>query len=435
MLRSLPRLPMLPALSLSLLACTALLAPGAAAQNAPTQTNGGAAAAKPAGVTAYTNARILPGGRPAIASGTLVVGGGKILALGDATVPIPNGAAVVDCSGRTITPGLIDASFAGGANADDLNEQSDEITPALRVLDSLDPEDPKFARARRSGVTAVHVMPGNRNVIGGLGCGVKTAGSDPAAMVMREDASLHITLGAEPSMGNRAIRGGRVESMYYRRPTTRMGVIWEVRRAFFDAQEALQKSLGESPPGSDPGIEVLTRVLQGKLTAVTTARSEQDVRTALRIAAEFGYQTVLDDAQDAYMVADELAQAKTTVLLGAPSAEEVAGSAGADGAEPKSGTVRALADRGVPFIITTGSNAAALDLVREAMFAVRNGLGPQQALDAITVEPAKLLGIDDRVGRLAPGLDADFVVWSNDPLDPAAVAASVHIDGICVFSR
>lgn len=421
---------MLRSLSLLLLFCSTL----PLSSPARGQTDGARTAA-PAGVTAYTNARLLPGGAPAIAAGTLIVGGGKILAIGDATLPVPEGAAVVDCAGRTITPGLIDASFAGGANPDDLNEQGDEVTPAMRVLDSLDPEDPAFARARRAGVTAVHVMPGTRNVIGGLGCVVKTAGSDPAAMVLKEDASLRIVLGAEPSMGNRAIRGGRVESIYYRRPTTRMGVVWEVRRAFYDAKEALQQTMGAPNQPPSPGTEVLTRVLQGKLTAVTTARSEQDVRTALRIADEFGYQTVIDEAQDAWLVADELAAAKTTVLLGAPSADEVAGTAGADGAEPKSGTVRVLAQRGVPFVITTGSNAAALDLVREAMFAVRNGLGPQQALDAITVEPAKLLGIDGRTGRLSPGLDADFVVWSHDPLDPAAVAASVHIDGICVFSR
>jgi imidazolonepropionase-like amidohydrolase len=85
-------------------------------------------------------------------------------------------------------------------------------------------------------------------------------------------------------------------------------------------------------------------------------------------------------------------------------------------------------------VITTGSNLASLDLVREAMFAVRNGLSPTQALDAITIEPAKLLGIADRTGSLAVGKDADFVVWSTDPLDPAARAESVHIDGISVLA-
>ncbi|MFK7741116.1 MAG: amidohydrolase family protein [Planctomycetota bacterium] len=381
-------------------------------------------------VTAYTHARILPGGAAPMTNATLVVGSGKVLAIGGADLAVPEGATVVDCTGKTITPGLIDAAFLGGASANDLNEQSDEVTPALRVLDVLDPEDKKFERARRDGVTSVHVMPGTRNVVGGLGAVIKTFGTDPDAMVIKRDASMRIVLGAEPSQRNRAIRGGRVNSIYYRRPTTRMGVIWAVRSAFFEAQEAMQKTIADPNAGApSAGIEVLTQVLQGKMTAVTTARSEQDLRTALRIAEEFGYQTVIDEAQDAYMVADELADAKVTVLLGAPSADSVSGFGRSDGATPRSGTVRVLADKGVTFVITTGTNAAALPLVREAMFAHRFGLSHQQALDAITIRPAKLLGVDDRTGSLAKGKDADFVIWSQDPLDPAAVAESVHIDG------
>ena len=383
--------------------------------------------------TAFQNARLLPGGQPPIEKGVLIVANGKILAIGGSDLPIPDGAAVVDCAGKTITPGLIDASFRTAANQADTNEQSDEVTPQLRVLDTLDPEDRAFVRARAAGVTTAHVMPGTRSVIGGLGCVVKTAGQDPRSMLLKEDASLHIALGTEPSMGNRAIRGGQVDSIYYRRPTTRMGVVWEVRKSFFDAKQALEQTAG-APPPPNPGRAVLERVLKGQLTAVTTARSEQDLRTALRIAGEFGYRTVLDEAQDAHLVLDEIAAAKTTVLLGAPSATNVAGTGAQDGAEPRSATVAKLAARGIPFVITTGSNLAALDLVREAMFAVRNGLSPTQALDAVTIEPAKLLGIADRTGSLQKGKDADFVVWSTDPLDPAAVAESVHIDGISVLA-
>ncbi|MBL8747945.1 MAG: amidohydrolase family protein [Planctomycetes bacterium] len=384
--------------------------------------------------TVFTGARILPAGRPAIENGVLVVAGGKIQAIGGSSLPRPDGATTVDCSGRTITPGLIDASFRGGADPADLNEQSDEVTPHLRVLDSLDPEDRSFERARAGGVTTVHVMPGTRNVIGGLGCVVKTWGTDPATMVLNAEASLRIVMGTEPSMGNRAIRGGSVDSMYYRRPTTRMGVVWEARKAFFDAKQEPETVPGQAPPAANPGREVLKRVLRGSLTAYTTARSEQDIRTALRIAAEFGYQTVIDDAQDAYLVADELAAAKVMVLLGAPSAPTVAGTAGADGSDPRFATVRILAERGIPFVVTTGSNLSALDLVREAMFAARNGLDPAKALDAVTILPARLLGIDQRTGSLDVGKDADFVVWSHDPLDPAAVAESVFIDGNSVLA-
>lgn len=383
-------------------------------------------------VTVYRGARILPGGKAPIEDGVLVVAGGKIQAVGGASTPVPDGAVVVDCTGMTITPGLIDASFQTGARVEDLNEQSEEVTPHMRALDTLDPEDPAFVQAREAGVTAVHVMPGTRNVISGLGCAVKTAGDGPSDMVLARDVSLRLVMGSEPSLRNRAIRGGRVDSIYYRRPTTRMGVVWEARQAFYEAKE--DQTLNDGDGGSDPGIEVLKRVLEGKLTAYTTARSEQDIRTALRLAEEFGYETVIDDAQDAHYVVDELSEAKVTVLLGAPSAESVTGTAARDGADPRGATAPLLARKQVPFVITTGTNPAALELVREAMFAARNGIPPQLALDAVTILPARLLGIDDRVGSLAPGKDADFVVWSADPLNPAATAVSVHIDGNTVHS-
>ena len=242
-------------------------------------------------ITAFTNARVLAGGKPALAAATLVVASGKVVALGaNDKVKVPEGATIIDCAGKTITPGLIDASFMAGLSGQDANEQSEEVTPHLRILDSLDPSDPMFRRARRDGVTTAHVMPGTMNVIGGLGCVIKTYGEDPDGMLVKQDASMRIVMGSEPSMRNRAPRGGRVESMYYRRPTSRMGVVWAVRRAFFDAQEAMQKTQGAPDQGKPaPGIEVLTQVLEGKLTAVTTARSEQDLRTALRLAGEGGW--------------------------------------------------------------------------------------------------------------------------------------------------
>lgn len=381
------------------------------------------------GTVVYKGARILPGGKPAIEQGVLIVSGGKILAVGGPATAIPDGAKVVDVAGRTITPGLIDASFAGAIGDEDANEQSSEVTPQLRAYDSLDLSRDAVRNARAAGVTTIHAMPGTSNVIGGLGCVVKTVDGKDGPTLLADEVSLRITMGSDPSRGNRAIRGGRVDSMYYRRPTTRMGVVWEVRKAFYDAKEALERTAAAGPQAGDAATEVLTKVLQGKLVAYTTARSEQDIRTALRLAEEFGYKTVLDEAQDAHVAIDEIAAAKVTVLLGAPSAENVVGRGGGDGSQPRFHTVALLAQRNVPFVVTTGTNAAALDLVREAMFAVRFGLTREQALDAVTIRPAQLLGIDQRVGSLAAGKDADFVVWSHDPLDPAAVAESVHVDG------
>jgi imidazolonepropionase-like amidohydrolase len=379
-------------------------------------------------VTVYRGALVFTGGAAPIADGVVVIARGRVQAVGGPGTPVPEGAVVVDVAGRVITPGLVDAAWNGGI-AGDANEQSEEVTAALKVLEALDPKDPAFARARQAGVTTVHVMPGTRNVIGGLSAVVKTWGDRPEAMLLKDETALRIVLGAEPSSGNRAIRGGTVDSIYYRRPTTRMGVVWTVRSSFYDAKDWLARTIDGGNPPPDRNLEVLARVLQGRLAVVTTARSEQDLRTALRLAGEFGYTPIIDEAVEAHYVVDELAAAKVWVMVGAPSAERVNGSGAADGAEPRFSTLSRLTAAGVPVVITTGTNAAALDLVREAMFAVRYGVAEQQALDAITVMPARLLGVDDRVGSLAAGRDADLVVWSTHPFDPAAEPLTVLVGG------
>jgi imidazolonepropionase-like amidohydrolase len=383
-------------------------------------------------ITVYKNARIWPGGATPIDNGVLIVQQGKVQAVGGASTPVPAGAVVVDLAGRQITPGLVDAGWQAGASLNDRNEQATEVTPQAHVLDALDPQDRAFARARRCGVTAVQVSPGNRNVIGGLGAVVKTAGATPAAMLLKDESSLRIAMGSEPSGGNRAIRGGNVDSIYYRRPTTRMGVVWEVRKAFFAAKDYQQRTIAGSPPPVDPGMAVLVRALKQELVVFTTARAEQDIRTALRLATEFGYRTVIDEAQEAHLVLDELAASKAWVLVGAPSADRTAGAAANDQADPRWSTLGALAKAGIPFVITTGSNPLALDLGREALFAVRFGLSPQDALDAVTLRPAIVLGVDNRIGSLAAGKDADFVIWSTDPFDPTAAVQAVHCNGLRV---
>ncbi len=383
----------------------------------------------------WRGARVLTG-VSTIDDAVLVASGGRIETIGGPATAVPAGSRIVEARGMVITPGLIDAAWNGGGalGLADQNEQSTEITPSLRVLDSLDPQDKAIARLRNQGVTTVHVMPGTRSVIGGLSAVLQTWGKDQDAMVLSSEAALRMTLGAEPSMGNRAIRGGTVDSVYYRRPTTRMGVIWSARRAFYDAKEALDESQSEARVARTAherrDLEVLTRVLKGTLPMVTTARSEQDLRTALRLGAEFGYKPIVDEAQDAHAVATELLQAGVWVMVGAPSSTSVGGSGGQDGAEPRHATLLRLAAAGVPFVITTGTNPNALELVREAMFAHRFGLTHEQALAAVTAQPAKLLGLGDRKGTLKVGMDADFVLWSADPFDPASTPTSVVIGGV-----
>jgi imidazolonepropionase-like amidohydrolase len=374
-------------------------------------------------------ARVLTAADRDYEAGTVVLHGGKIIAVGDGQLAHRKGARVIECKGLVITPGLIDAGATFGVRAEDSNEQGDEVTPQVSILDAIAPDDVGFARARGHGVTTVRLSPSNRNVIGGLAAVLKTKGETVADMVLKERAGLRLAMGSEPSANNRAIRGGVPLGLYVRRPTTRMGVVWEVRQAFSQAQKYRdQRTQAEGVP-PDAALDVLVEALAGQLDVHTTARAEQDIRTALRLAAEFGYKTVLDEATEAYRCIDVLAASKVACLVGAPSAEAILGGGAMDGARPRWHTPSLLAQAGVAFAIQTGANLGSKALVHEALFAVRHGLGPDAALRAITATPAKILGVDERVGSLLPGKDADVVVWSGDPFAATTVPAMVFIDG------
>lgn len=362
-------------------------------------------------------------------SGTVVLHRGKVVAVGGSDVAYPRGARVIDCAGKFVTPGLLDAGATFGAPAEEANEQGDEVTPQVNILDVVRPDDPGFARARALGVTAVRLMPANRNVIGGLGAVLKTRGDTVAQMLVKDRVGLRVAMGGEPSASNRAIRGGVPLGLYVRRPTTRMGVVWEVRRAFDQAQKYQDTKTQKPDTPPDAALEVLVEVLTGKLEAHTTARAEQDIRTALGLAKEFGYKTVLEEVTEAYRCIDALAGSNVKCLVGAPSAEMVLGGGASDGARPRWHTPVLLAQAGVPFALQSGSNLGAKALIHEALFAVRHGLGRDTALRAITIVPAQILGVDDRLGSLAAGKDADVVLWSGDPFAATTVPLAVYVAG------
>ena len=247
-------------------------------------------------------------------------------------------------------------------------------------------------------------------------------------MLVREDSGLRLTMGGEPSRGNRPIRGGTPVGIHYRRPTTRMGVVWETRSAFYAAKAWMEQQTDpDAPPEAtrvDPGLEVLARALRGEVLVRTTARAEQDIRTALRLMDEFGYRTLVEEATEAWRVVDELKEHGVSVLVSAPSRENAA-----DGAEVRYHTLTLLARAEVPFAICSGADDAPLPLVHEAMFAVRYGLPADTALAAVTLRAAEILEIEDRVGSLQPGRDADLVLWTGSPFDPTTRLHAVYVGG------
>ncbi|MAE75455.1 MAG: amidohydrolase [Planctomycetes bacterium] len=354
----------------------------------------------------------------------VIVKDGKIAAIGR-DIPVPQGAKEVDCKDKWITPGFVDAMTALGLTSMNENEESNEVTPQVRAINAIDPEAQNFKRAVAGGVTTAYIMPGQMNVFGGLGVVYKTAGK---SRVVREDAGVRMTLGQMPGSGNRSFRGfgGSPTSIYYRRPNNRMGTIWEVRRAFYDAMDVRETNLG---PQLEPTAaqRVLISALDRKMKVRTTARHGQDIRTALRLAEEFGIAVILDDATEAYKTLDYVVAAGVPVVAGPPSVQ-----AGFDGSTPHLDTLALLARAGVEVAISTAQRPDALPLVREAGFAVRGGMDRAAALAAVTSVPAKILGVDARVGSLDKGKDADIVLWSRHPLSPYSRAVRVWVDGVPV---
>jgi imidazolonepropionase-like amidohydrolase len=350
--------------------------------------------------------------------GFVVIANGKIKDIVD---EVPEGAKVVDLAGKIVIPGLIDAGCTLGI-AGPTNEEGDEVAPQVRILDALDPRSPDLARARQNGVTAAFVAPGNRGVIGGLASVIKTAGPSRAAMIVREEAAMKAAIGPGPTLGNFSPRGTPA-TFYSRRPTTRMGVAWEFRKAFFDARR-----YGEQHDQPDPGKELLLQALGGKLPVRIASSRVTDVETALNVAEELGLTIVFEEAQEAYKRADLLAKRKIPVLL-RPSMLGVPPFIGGEPVEARLDAFVQLNRAGVrTALLSTGDQ-----LLPSVAFAVRHGAAPADALRAVTLTPAEILGVADRMGSLEKGKDADLVVLSGEPHDVTTRVEKVMIGGRWVF--
>ena len=376
-------------------------------------------------IVVLTNARILRVSGPEIANGTIVIEGGKIRRIGE-KIDVPEGAKLIDLKGKTVIPGLIDGGCSIGV-AGPLNEDGEEVAPQVRILDSLDPRSPDLIRARKTGVTAALVSPGNRGVIGGVSSIVKTAGDSRAGMIVREEAALKGSIGPIPTLGNFSPRG-TAATFFARRPTTRMGVAWEFRKAFFDAQR-----YREHHDEVDPGKEVLLRSLSGKLPIRIASSRATDIETAMQIAEELNLSISFEEAQEAYKRADLLAARKIPVLLRPVVIAPAVGNP--EASEIRLDAFSLLLQAGVKTALLPVSDLRPEGLLASVAFAVRYGATRADALRAVTLTPAEILGIADRLGSLEEGKDADLVILSGNPEEITSRVESVMIDGRWVFGE
>lgn len=357
---------------------------------------------------AITNAHVVPIESEPF-DGAVVVTGQRITALGP-DAPIPDGAAVIDAGGAWLLPGFVDAHVHLGVHEEgegwagnDTNEMTDPVMAAARAIDAINPMEIGFDDAIEGGITAVNVNPGSGNPIGGLAVALHTHGRVVDEMVLREPSGIKAALGENPK---------RVYGEQKRTPATRLGVALTIRQAFAKARAWAAKP--EDERDADLVCEALAKVLAREIPWRQHSHRADDIATALRIAEEFGFELVLDHGTESYLIADRIAAAGVPVLYGPliVSRSKV---------EVRERTPKApgiLTAAGVKVSIITDHPVVPIEfLVHQAALAVKHGMDPAAALRAITLNPAEVLGLADRIGSIAEGKEADLVLWEGDPLD------------------
>jgi imidazolonepropionase-like amidohydrolase len=377
------------------------------------------AAAQP---IAIVGGRVHPVSGPVIENGTVVIDGGRILAVG-ASVPLPVGARVVDAKGKWVTPGLINAlTSLGVSEVDAVPETVDTsakgeegIAAALRVWDGLNPASPLWAQARNEGVTSVVVLP-TGGLVAGQAAVADTAGETRAVLLRRSPAamaaSLTATAAGAPSRGELLLRLRR---------------LLDDARAYGTRKAAFERAQTRDFVVSRPHLEAMQPVLAGRLPLLVAVDRASDIQALLDLAREYAVRVVVQGGAEAWRLAPALAAAKVPVLTGA--LDNIPSSFDALGARQENAAL--LRRAGVAVVVTAGTVESfnVRNVKQHAGNAVAYGLAWDQALRAVTLAPAEAFGVADTVGSLAPGKAANVVVWSGDPFEFATRVEHVFVRG------
>jgi imidazolonepropionase-like amidohydrolase len=343
----------------------------------------------------------------------------------------------VDAAGAWVLPGFIDAHAHVGVSEEaegwagqDTNEMTDPVTAQVRAIDAINPADLGFRDAISGGVLAVNVNPGSGNPIGGQTVALKCWGRTVDQMALRQPSGMKSALGENPK---------RVYGEQKKTPSTRLGTAAVIRGALVAAANYLERIDAEQrkpeadrkPVERDLKLEALGLVLRKQIPWRQHCHRADDIATAIRIADEFGYDLVIDHGTEAHLLADLIAARGTPVIIGplftSRSKVELRNRSLANPGR--------LAKAGVTIAITTDHPVVPINfLVHQASLAVKDGLDRENALRALTINPARIAGIDDRLGSIEPGKDADLVIWSGDPLDVLSRAVRVFVDGAEIYS-
>ena len=370
---------------------------------------------------ALTNGRLYTIENGIIEQGTILLDGGKIAAVG-AEVEIPADAQVIDVQGRIVTPGFIDAHTHIGIDeeihqpmGDDCNEMTEPNTAELRAMDAINYRDLSFQDAVKAGITTVMITPGSANVFGGLVAVMKTAGKTYKEMLVNGEAGLKMAFGENPK---------RVYGEKDKSPSTRMATMAIARQGFYEAKEYMKKS--DEDREFNLQTEHIAKALEGGIPVRAHAHRADDIMTAIRLRDEFQLDLVVEHCTDGHLIVEELKEAGVKVAVG-PSLSNRAK------VEMENVTFRTpgvLASAGVDVAIITDAPCTPIQYLPIcAGMAMREGMTEADAFKALTIVPAKILKVDDRLGSLTAGKDADVVVWNNHPMEIMGKPELVFVNG------
>ncbi|MDQ0197695.1 amidohydrolase [Neobacillus ginsengisoli] len=367
------------------------------------------------------NATIYPITSKPIKNGDVLIENGKIAKVG-VNLATERDVKMINCDERYLLPGFIDVHThlglydeGTGWAGNDANETAEALTPHIRAMDGAYPLDPAFTDAIKSGITTAHIMPGSANVIGGTTSVIKTTGKNIKRMIVQEVAGLKIALGENPK---------RIHSHGNSDSITRMGIMGMLREAFYNAIHA------DNP--EDLRIAPIVMALKKEIPVRIHAHRADDIVSALRFAEEFNLDLRIEHCTEGHLIATELAGLNLKVSVGPTLTRR-------SKVELKNKTWKTyqeLSNQGVEVSITTDHPYTPIQYLNIcAAIAVREGLPEQKALEGITINPARNLRIDDRLGSIEEGKDADLVLWSYHPFHYLAKPKWTMIGGEMVYSE
>ena len=336
---------------------------------------------------------------------------------------------ILDVKGAWVMPGLIEAHCHIGITeekwgiiGDDCNEGTNPITPTLRAIDAVNPMDPAFHDAIKAGITAAMVGPGSSNVVGGQFIFMKTQGRCIDEMIVKHPAAMKVAFGENPKTAY-----GDKDQL----PSTRMGIGALLRETLYEARQYVQDKDKGMLEKEDFKMEPWVPVFRREIPLKAHAHRADDILTAIRIATEFGLDITIDHGTESHLIADEIKASGFPVIVG----PELTARSKIEIKNMNFRTNKVLSEAGILFAITTDHPVTMLQYLPIcAGIAVKHGLAVEEGLKAITINAARICRVDDRVGSLKKGKDADIAIFTGNPMEVFTETLYTIINGQVVYS-